>query len=152
MDKKGVSAVVATIVLIFLAVILIGIVAVSLNGFLNKQKDSMKVISPQYKNLKISIDSVVVSPTNMMIVVSRGDSEAEQIPLKGIRFKFNGNSGNSYTYDENEAPIEPAESKNYTILGSYIGVSDFSGINDVSVSGISPEGKQTEILDDYSLS
>jgi hypothetical protein len=152
MDKKGVSAVVATIILIFIAVILIGIVAVSLNGFLDKQKDSMKVISPQYKNLKISIDSVIVGPANMMIVVSRGDSEAEQIPLKGVRFKFTENSGNSYTHDENEAPIEPAESKNYTILGSDIGVLDFSGIKDVSVFGISPEGKQTEILDDYSLS
>ena len=151
MDKKGVSVILATIIVILILVALVSIIVVFSNDFLNKQKDPIKILSPEYQKLKISIDSVIVNPTNLTIIISRGDSEGQEIPLKGVRFKFIDKTGNSYTHDINDAPVEPAESKTYTILDSDIGTSSFLSINDVSVSGVSPEGKQTQILDDYLL-
>jgi hypothetical protein len=155
MNKKGVSAILATIIIILILLSLVTIIVMFSNDFLNKQKDPIKVLSPQYQKLKISIDSVAVNPptnTNMTIIISRTDNEGGTIPLKGVRFKFTDTDGSSYTHDVNIAPIDTGESKEYTILDSDIGTTGFLSIKDVSVFGISLEGKQTQILDEKSLS
>ena len=152
MEKRGVSPIVATIILIFILMTIVSLIVLFSNNFFGLlQRDTIPV-SPLYQKLKISMDSVnidaSVMPETMTITITREDNE--EILLKGVRFKFWGR-GNSYTYDVNDPPAETGISKPYTITNTDLNINTFSEINKVSVSAITPEGKQTKDLDEREI-
>lgn len=153
MGKKGVSAILATIIIIFIMMTLVLVVVAFSNNFFKKQKDDSTTISPQYMKLKATIDSVVIGPDEktVTIIITRTDNEGDKIPLKGVRFKFSNINGDSYTYDKSDPPTDASMPKSYTITNTDLGIDSFSGINKVSLSGISPEEKQTQILDERAI-
>ena len=116
------------------------------------KKDS-STLSPLYQKLKITIDSVTinssVTPEVMTVTLTRVDNE--DIPLQGVRFKFLDINGNSYTYDINTPPADVGLSQPYYIKNTDINIGTFSSINKVSVSAVTPEGKQTNDLDEKDI-
>jgi len=152
MEKRGASTVVATIILVLILMTVVSLIVLFSSNFLAGLKKDSSTLAPIYQKLKMSIDSVTinssVSPEIMTISLTRIDNE--DIPLKGVRFKFLDINGNSYTYDMNMLP-EAGFSKQYQIKNTDINMGTFSSINKVSVSAITPENKQTNDLDEKEI-
>lgn len=148
MEKRAVSTVVSTIILILILMTIVSLIVLFSNNFFGLIKRDTP--NPLYQKLKISMDSATIGPDETItITITREDNE--EIALKGVRFKFTDINGNSYTYDVNDPLAETGISKPYTITNTDLGIGSFSGINKVSVSGITPEGKQTSDLDEKEL-
>jgi len=148
MNKKGVSQIVATIIIIFIAITISVLIIGFSNNFFGLLKRDSTTLTPGYQNLKISINSAETGSVaeTIDLIITREDNE--DLSLKGIRFKFEDVEGNSYTYDINEPPVEAGISKSYTISNIDLNAETLSNMNKVSLSAITEEGKQTKILDE----
>lgn len=151
MNKKGLSVVISSIILILIVVSAVSLIFAYSSGLFLQQKDYAVVLSPEYQKLGISIDSVTLNPNEAIIIVSRTDNEGENIPIKGLRFKFTNKNGESYSYDVAESSLEAGESKTYNIPYSSLGVSYSGEMDSLSLNAISPQGKQTQTLDEKQL-
>lgn len=152
MGKKGVSPILATIIIIFIMMTLVSVIVLFSNNFFKQQKDPAIAASPQYMKLKISIDSATIAGEEVDIIITRTDNEGETIPLKGMRFKFTDNTnGNSYTYDVSNPPTDAGISVPYKITNIDLGTDSVSTINKVSISAITPEGAETQTLDEQEV-
>jgi len=163
MEKKGLSEVIATTLLILLAIV-IGISVYSFsNNFLGNQEKQLD--SALTTNLAASIDYVTIGPVGELanlpvlpsgsaeeeitIIVTRIDNEDKEIP--GARFIFTDKSGNNKIYDVMDPPAEVGIPKSYKITNTQLELTDFSNIEKVSLSFIITEGSATKILAEKTL-
>ena len=90
MEKRGVSTIIATIIIILILMTIVSLIVLFSNNFFGLLKRESTPVSTIYQGLKISIDSITVNsssnPEIMTIIITRQDNE--DIILRGVRFKF----------------------------------------------------------------
>jgi len=123
--KKGVSAVVATILIVMITVLAIGIIWVTILPMIRENL----AVSDVCENAGVSIVSsqgyTCYKPSNItMVQVSKGNSD---INVTGLKFSISS-SGNSYEYDEQEVAYSTADYNVY-----YLNTSEFEKIEKISV-------------------
>lgn len=163
MEKKGLSEVIATTLLILLVVVIgVSIYLYSSNFLGNQKKELSSALNP---NLALSIDDIVINQTGtlatlpaspsepleeqeIIITITRTDNEDKEI--QGIRFIFTDKSGNNKIYNIMNPPAEAGIPKSYKITSTQLNLVSFSDIEKVSLSFILAEGT-TPILAEKTL-
>jgi FlaG/FlaF family flagellin (archaellin) len=123
--KKGVSAVVATILIVMITVLAIGIIWVTILPMIRENL----AVSDVCENAGVSIISsqgyTCYKPNNItMVQVSKANTEAN---VTGLKFSISS-YGNSYDYDEQEVAYS---TNDYNVY--YLNTSEFSKIEKISV-------------------
>jgi len=123
--KKGVSAVVATILIVMITVLAIGIIWVTILPMIRENL----AVSDVCENAGVSIVSsqgyTCYKPSNItMVQVSKGNSE---VNVTGLKFSVSMD-GNSYDYDNQKVEYSTADYNVY-----YLNTSEFEKIEKISV-------------------
>jgi FlaG/FlaF family flagellin (archaellin) len=123
--KKAVSAVVATILIVMITVVAIGIIWVTILPMIRENL----AVSDVCENAGISIISsqgyTCYKPSNItMVQVSKGNSD---IAVTGLKFSISS-SGNSYDYNEQKVAYSNSDYNVY-----YLNTSEFEKIEKISV-------------------
>lgn len=163
MEKKGLSEVIATTLLILMVVVIgISIYSYSSNFLGNQKKGLSSALNP---NFAVSIDDIVINPTGILatlpaslsepveeqeivITITRTDNEDKEI--KGIRFIFTNKLENNNIYDVMDPPAEAGIPKSYKITNTQLNLVSFSDAEKVSLVFILTEGT-TQILAEKNL-
>jgi len=135
MKKRGISTVVASILLVLLAVLAVIILWMILRGFIQK---SASEVGTSCLTLDMSIEKIIInSSTNIIYVqVKRNAGEGN---ISGIRFKFY-NSTTSFVKDKNRS-MEELETKTF----DFSDAGNVSHINQVDIAPILAKGNDREI-------
>ncbi len=157
MKKKGLSDVIATVLLVLLVMVL-GVTVFSFSKDLfENQKQETEGLSFYYdakiRDVRIfesgglasapGTDSIL--PVEIIeIAVERTDNEGKVV---GIKFIFD-EGGKSYSYDSYDPLNNAGVVKIYKIGNEDLGIEDFSKIKKVSISLLYGKGKPTKILDE----
>jgi len=118
--KRGMSAVVTTLIIILLAIVAIGIVWVVVKNVLDKGRDE---ISLSGLTLDLQIKKVLVEEGNLSIGVERGDGEGELI---GINFIIS-DEDNSVVL-ERTTNMKEFEMRTFTFVLSELAVNEITSI------------------------
>ncbi len=140
-NKRGLSAIVATLIIILLVLVAVGIVWVVVNNIIKKGAEDIEL---GRFILDLSIKSAYIDDTNVKVNVRRSTGEGDLI---GVKFIFL-NSTDSISVDR-EISLVQTQEKLFSFGSSEVG--DVSVFQEVSVAPIyeSSSGKETvgEITD-----
>lgn len=141
MAKRGMSAIVITIILVALTLVAIGIVWVVISGVLS---EGLKDISLKGLKINLKIKAVKIQDNNLSVQIERKTGEGN---LSGIKFLiYDGD--NTHSFEESNINFKELEVKTFYI--------DYSGtIKEISIAPIyktkSGEDKLGNILDTYKI-
>ncbi|MFA6022804.1 MAG: LamG domain-containing protein [Candidatus Pacearchaeota archaeon] len=146
-NKKGVSGVVVSVLLILITIAVISIIGTFIFSFINSNTEKIEAGANQV-NLQIENNKVMYGPTNLDIGITRATGAGN---LSGVNIVITGENGNSYTY-KYEGTMSELETKIISIP-----ISDFSSkVSKVSKITVTPvvtisSGKKypTSIKDEY---
>jgi len=131
-NNKGVSEVVATLLIVLLVLVTASIVWVVVRGAINSGTSDINV---NELKLYLSVNDAYITNESgqnvTKVVVSRDVSEGD---LTGVRFIFS-DSLDSYSVDR-KTPITPAGRKTFTFNASEIGVVSVNSLAEVSIAPI----------------
>jgi flagellin-like protein len=164
-NKKAISPIIATVIIISM-VFVIGVIVYNFStNFLEKQTKNTEEI-PNYYDVELSIlmelgSSTLLSLDNgdkLSLGVMRIDNqdssnwtsdEKKNILIKGIRFNFKDNKGNSYSHDVYSAPpVMTGFTYPYKISLEESGAQSWNSIEEISIMLIYGQEKVTRILDE----
>jgi flagellin-like protein len=164
-NKKAISPIISTVLLISIIVI-IGVLIYNFSiNFFEKQKTETSGLSAYYDvELSILMDLGSVSLNGigdgnpLILGVRRIDNqdstnwttqEKENNLIKGIRFNFEDNQGNSYSYDTYSfPPIRAGFTYSYEVALSDSKASSWNDLTKISIMLIYGQNKVTEVLDE----
>jgi len=152
MRKKGISGIVASVLLILMAMIIALLIWEFANVFIDKQRGDTVGYSPYY-DAKIKLaegnSSLAVGEGEARIWVERIDNEGN---VTGVRLIFEDNKGTSYSYDS-APPNYVGIAKLYTITNDDLDITkdDFDSIQTVSVRLLYGNNKPTSVLDETTI-
>ena len=154
--KKGASDLISTVLLISVAIIIAVMIMNFSKGFLKKQNVQTDMISSNP-----DAELYILSDLASLSLFGNGDEEEltlgvrrldNQGDVKGVRFIFEDDKGNIYSYDDYEnPPNEAGIVKQYSLTLEDIKVTDFSDIKKISVSFLYGENEATGILDEKEI-
>ncbi len=119
-DKRGLSAIVATLILILLVLIAAGIIWVVIRNVITKGAEGIEL---GRFTLDLSIKSAYIDDPNVKVNVRRSSGEGD---LVGVRFIFFGGT-DSISVDR-KTPLVQTQEKLFSF-----GSDDFDGVGDISV-------------------
>ena len=113
MKKRGLSTIIATLLIVLLILVATGIVWVAIKSIITKNAEN---ISLGKFTVDLEIDSVKKTDVNVNIKVKRNPGEGE---LKGITFVvFDGQ--NNYVFEKTNITLKPLEIKTLDNMGNII--------------------------------
>ncbi len=153
-NKKAVSQIISVVFLIFIIIVLAGIILSFSKGFIKKQRERAGGFPFYYgAQLHVLTGSAISEPMkpleNLQLAVRRLDNQEN---VTGVRFIFEDNLGNTYSYDVYEnLPNNAGIAEVYEINAEDSGIDDFSTIQKVSVRFLYGNKKATGILDEAEI-
>jgi len=126
MNKRGMSAVVTTLIIILLAIVAVGIVWVVVKNVISKGKEDISLtgLTLDLEILKASVDGDILSVT---VKRSRGEGD-----LIGINFVFS--DGDNSVVVRKDTALEELETETFTFNRN----TDLSGIGDITSISVAP--------------
>ncbi|GAI89428.1 unnamed protein product, partial [marine sediment metagenome] len=118
--KRGMSAVVTTLIIILLAIVAIGIVWVVVKNIVDKGRDEISLTS---LTLDLQIKKVLVEEDNLSIGVERGGGKGE---LVGINFVIS--DGDNSVVIRRDVSMQELETKIFTFILSELAVDEITSI------------------------
>jgi flagellin-like protein len=167
-NKRGISPIIATTLLIAI-IILLGVIIYNFSiRFFRGQEAETESFSFYYDiELSILLDSGSFSLSglddldNLTLGIRRIDNqdfsnqtfaENEENLIKGVRFNFEDDKGNSYSYDDyNNPPLMPGFSYTYQINLTDLGIASWQDVEEISARLFYGQNKITGVLDEIVL-
>lgn len=139
MDKRGLSAVVTTLLIILLAIVAIGIVWVVISSIVESGAGDVEI--GQF-TIDLGIKSAYIEDSNVIVGVRRSSGEGN---VTGIRFIFS--DGSDTTSVDKNVPLDQLEEKTFTFTDSEVG--GISTVQEVSIAPLYvPSGDNQERIGD----
>ncbi len=145
MDKKGVSTIIATIMMILFVLIAAGVIWAIIQNLLTEQTED---ISSGLERITLSIieDSVNITNTQLSLVIARDIGEGNLAKIKIILYN---EDGESYSEDVDANTLTELGNQKFTISkGGFVTIKK---ISIAPISGSSGKEKIGRIVDTYIL-
>lgn len=131
-DRRGISEILATVIIILLVMVAAGIIWVVIRNVIQSGADD---VGAGQVRIFLTIDDAYITTESgaqvIKVIVSRDSGEGN---LLGVKFVFSEN-GNSYSVDKMET-IDLLGTKTFTFTASDLNISSVSIIEEVSVATI----------------
>jgi len=161
---KAISPIIATVLLISIAIVLAIIFYSFSINFVEKQKAENEDFSYHYAvelTILMDLDSATLSELGnedlLILGVRRLDNQDQSnwssedkknMAVKGLRFNFEDNQGNSHSYDTQDTlPDMVGFIYSYDISQDNAGVSNWNDVKKISVRLLYGQNKATDVLD-----
>jgi len=142
-NKKAISPIISVALSIVIVIAIAGIILVFSRNFVKDKKVETQGFSGYY-DAKLYILNGDSSSDTLQLGVERLDNEGH---ISGARFIFEG-EGISYSYDDVvNPPNDVGIVEVYDVNAGYIGLSDFSDIQKISIRLLYGNKRATNILD-----
>jgi uncharacterized protein YkwD len=129
MNKRGMTTVVTSLILILIAIVVLSIVGVVVNNLIRDKSDQF--ITDQFTTDLVISNVQVLSETEMQVTVKRNPGEGNVVGIAFVAYDFNGSE-----VVRKNIPLKELEQKNFQIILEVVNASEIQKIAIAPIFGL----------------